>query len=172
MSEMTTEQAQGRIDFGRTDTMTRAVHLVECPHLVQKQWHPATEQDLATLPVCSWSRDQLVGHGRSHPLTLEEAIREHGTPEAAVRPIKEALRFVTFDEIWLPYSRSYVALGLDGRAVASFGKSYVQVGDQRVDLPDHVAARRAGHTTAPARGELCPRCFIQMPLTGICDDCA
>ena len=98
-------------------------------------------------------------------------MRVHGTPAAAVALIKEHLKFVTYDEIWLPYSKSYVALGLDGRAVASFGKSYVEVGDHRVDLPGYVAGRAAGRSSQPTYGETCPTCFIAMPLTGICDNC-
>ena len=115
-----TELPIDALELGRTDTLTHAVHLAECPHLVGKQWHPATESEIDELRLCQWSQDQLSGHGRSHPATLEDAMREQGTPADAVPLIKEHLRFVTYDEIWLPYSRSYVALGLEGRAIASF----------------------------------------------------
>ena len=80
--------------------------------------------------------------------------------------------FVTYDELWLPYSRSYVALGLEGRAVASFGKSYVWVGGRRIDLPGYVAASRSGHRSQPARGEVCPGCHQESALNGACpNDC-
>jgi hypothetical protein len=155
---------------GRTATGTR-VHLADCPHLVGKDWHPATEAEIDAHPVCDWSRDQLTGQGRSHPATLEDAMREQGTPAGAVALIREHLKFVTYDEIWLPYSRSYVALGLDGRAVAGFGKTYVWVGRTRIDLPGYAAGRHTGRSDQPSYGETCPRCFLQMPLTGVCDIC-
>jgi len=178
MSEMRMEQRPegAGVRFARTDTLTQAVHLVECPHLVGKRWHDATDHDLATLPVCAWSRDQLEGHGRLHPATLEDAMREHGTPAGAVRLIKQALKFVTYDDIWLPYSRSYVALGVRGRAVASFGKSYVEIGDRRIDLGPGVS-RLAGARTStsgraqPAYGDDCPIHHVAMSLAGTCDDC-
>lgn len=74
--------------LGRTVTSTR-VHLADCPELVGRDWYKVTEGELAGYPVCHWSRDQLEGVGRSHPATLEDAMREHGTPAAAVALIKE-----------------------------------------------------------------------------------
>jgi hypothetical protein len=159
-------------ELGRTDTLTLAVHLTECPHLVGKDWHPATQAEIDELRLCKWSQDQLNGHGRSHPATLEDAMREQGTPAGVVPLIKEHLRFVTYDEIWLPYSRSYVALGLEGRAIASFGKSYVWVGGRRIDLPGYVAASRSGHRSQPTHGEVCPGCYQERALNGACpNDC-
>lgn len=156
--------------FGRTATATR-VHLAECPHLVGKEWHEATELELDRYPLCDWSQKELSGLGRSHPATVAEAMREQGTPAGAAPLIKEALKFVTFDEIWLPYSRSYVALGLDGRAVASFGKTYVKVAGNRVDLPGYVAGWHQGHTKQAAYGEVCPQHHIAMSISGLCDLC-
>lgn len=164
------EPSREDLTFGRTATATR-LHLSDCPHLVGKDWHAADQAGIDGYPLCQWSRDQLEGLGRLHPETLEDAMRVHGTPAGAVALIKEHLKFVTYDEIWLPYSLSYAALGLDGRAVASFGKSYVEVGEGRVDLPGYVAGRASGRSHRPTYGGLCPNCFLLMPLTGICDDC-
>ena len=155
---------------GRTATSTRR-HLAECPHLVGRDWHVATEAEIAAYPLCSWSQDQLGGHGRSHPATLEDAMREQCTPAEAVALIKEHLKFVTYDEIWLPYSRSYVALGLGGRAVAAFGKTYLWVGGRRIELPTYVRNRHQGHRAQPGVGEPCPIHFIARSLTGVCDLC-
>lgn len=157
--------------LARTDTLTRAVHLAECPHLVDRSWHLADQGEIDAHRLCQWSQDQLSGHGRLHPDTLDDAMRLQGTPAEAKRLIKEALTFVTFDEIWLPYSKSYVALGLDGRAVAAFGKSYVWVGGSRVDLPGYVAGRHAGRSTQPSYGETCTRHHIAKSLSGVCDLC-
>lgn len=156
--------------LGRTATGTR-VHGIDCPHLVGKEWHLASEAEVGAHPLCDWSEDQLSGHGRSHPETLEAAMREQGTPEAAKPLIKELLASVGYDEIWLPYSRSYVALGLNGRAGASFGKTYAWVDGRRVDLPGHVASGHQGHRATPPYGEACPITFEAHPLTGECDRC-
>lgn len=166
-----TQLSADAFDFARTDTLTKAIHLAECPHLVGKRWHEATATEMDQLRLCHWSEKQLSGHGRSHPASLAAAMREQGTPAAAVPLIREALKFVTYAEIWLPYSKCYVALGLGGRAVASFGKSYVKVAGRRVDLPGYAAGRHQGHTKQAAHGEICPTCFVTMPLTGICDNC-
>ena len=40
--------------------------------------------------------------------------------------------------------------------VASFGKTYVTVGDRRIDLPNYVAGRHDGRTAAPTYGDTCP----------------
>jgi hypothetical protein len=156
--------------FARTASATR-VHLVNCPHLVGRDAHVVDEIEIATYGLCEWSQDQLDGVGRSHPATLEEAMREQGTPAGAVSLIREHLRFVRYDEIWLPHSRSYVALGRGGRAVAAFGKSYMWVGGRRIDLPGYVDTRHAGHRSQPSYGDTCQGCHIMLPLSGVCDDC-
>lgn len=170
LAAVTSVLPQDALVLGRTATSTR-LHLADCPHLVNRDWRQAADAELDGYPVCDWSRDQLEGVGRSHPATLEDAMREQGTPAEAVALIKEHLKFVTYDEIWLPYSKSYVALGLDGRAVAGFGKTYVWVGRTRVDLPGYAAGHHTRRTDQPAYGEICPRCFLQMPLTGTCHTC-
>jgi len=50
--------------FARRATATRA-HLVDCPHLVGKEWHLCTEGEVAAYRVCDWSQDQL--NGRPQP---------------------------------------------------------------------------------------------------------
>lgn len=156
--------------FGRTATSTRH-HLAECPHLVDRDWHPCSEEEVATYPLCTWSQDQLDGVGRSHPATLADAMRELGLPVGNERLVRELLAFVSYDELWLPYSRSYVALGFEGRGVAYFGKSYVWVRGHRTDLPNHTNTSHAGGRSVQY-GDTCPRCFLAMPFSGACDDCS
>ncbi|MET3962820.1 hypothetical protein ABIE44_002754 [Marmoricola sp. OAE513] len=156
--------------FGRTATSTRR-HLVTCPHLVNRTWHVCDQVELAAYEICDWSQDQIDGVGRSHPATMEDAIRELGLPSGNEPIVRDLLKFVTFDEIWLPYSRSYVALGLGGRAVAAFGKSYVWVGGRKTELPNYSETSHAGGK-AVTYGETCPVHFIAMPKTGVCDGCS
>jgi hypothetical protein len=156
--------------LGRTSTATRN-HLVECPHLVGRDWYVASETEADLYPLCDWSQNQLGGTGRTHFATVADAMRLHGTPTAVAPLINEALRFVRFDDIWTVYNQSYVALGYEGRAVASFGKTWVQVGDHRIELPGYVAGEHQGHHAQPAYGDTCPVHFVAMSLGGTCDDC-
>lgn len=157
--------------YGRTASATRT-HLVDCPHLVGREVVAVDAPDFGTHPLCEWSRDQLDGTGRSHPATLDDAMRDQGTPVHSRPLIKQYLEGVDHDEIWLPYSRSYVALGRDGRAVATFGKAWIWIRDVgRFDLPGYRGSSGEGRRVAPTYGDSCPRCFLQMPLSGTCDQC-
>ena len=89
------------------------------------------------------------------------------------RLIVEALRGVEHDEIWLPHSKSYIALGLEGRGVAWVGKGYVFVKATGafVELPG-LPGRRWWRDAAPGacrRG--LPRHFEVRSLTGTCSGC-
>ena len=82
------------------------------------------------------------------------------------------MRFVTYDQIWVPNSRSYVALGHYGRGVAWFGKTYVvpAVGEF-LELPDYSAGRGGGVPAHDQVGETCSVHFVTRSLTGVCDLC-
>ena len=56
------------------------------------------------MPVCSWCRAEIDGVGRSYHDTLEDAMRAFGCHVGTTALIRHALRSVTFDQIWLPYS--------------------------------------------------------------------
>ena len=98
-------------------------------------------------------------------------MRELGLAAGNEALVREYLRFVTYDEIRLPYSRSYVALGLNGRAVASFGQTYVWVGGRRVDLPGYVAGQRSGHRSPSTYGDMCAKHHLARSLSGVCELC-
>ena len=57
------------------------------------------------------------------------------------------------------------------RTVAGFGKTYYWVGSKRFNLPSYVDSSRSGHTAPQAYGDVCPTCYLALPLTGVCDDC-
>lgn len=156
--------------YFRTATGTR-VHRPECPHLVEAEAHAATPAERLQHPVCDWSRAQEEGYGREHFDTIEDAMRRVGVPVGAHDTVLAALRFVGHDEIFTVHSLTYGALGRDGRTVAGFGKTYYWVRDKRINLPSHVDISRSGHAAPQVHGRICPDCKIEMPLTGICDDC-
>jgi hypothetical protein len=173
MSESTFEPGEvlgSAQTFFRTASGTR-VHLPQCPHLVETDAHRVTAAERLAHPVCDWSQAQLGGFGREHFDDLEGALRRIGVPVEAHDVVLHALRFVDHDEVFVVHSLTYGALARDGRTVAGFGKTYYWVGDRRVNLPTYVEGTRAGHTRDGAHGAVCPVHFVEMSLTGVCDDC-
>lgn len=156
--------------YFRTATGTR-VHRPECPHLVGTDVHVASPVERLQHPVCDWSRAQDEGYGREHFDTVEDAMRRLGVPVEAHDTILGALRFVRHDEVFTVNSLTYGALGARGRTVAGFGKTFYWVGDERINLPSYVDSSRSGHTAPKAHGGSCSGCHLELPLTGVCDDC-
>lgn len=71
----------------------------------------------------------------------------------------------------MPYSSSYVALGLAGRGVAWTGKTYVvPAAGVSVALPGFIGVDKDRLGRSEGRwGEFCPRCFHLRSLSGVCD---
>ena len=103
------------------------LHLPECPHVLGSDVHVATPGELAGVPVCGWSQAEVDGVGRRYFVSLEAAMRSFGSHAGTEHLIRAELRDVLYDEIWVPHSGSYIALGLGGFAVAWVGKTYVQL---------------------------------------------
>ena len=125
--------------------------------------------DRLALAVCTWCQAEIAGQGRTYYATLEDALRALGCHEGTHRLIREALRFVRFDQVWLPHSESYVALGLDGPGVAWVGKGYVFVKATGafVELPGYRASRGGGSPLDVRWGATCDRHFVARSLTGV-----
>lgn len=145
-------------------------HLAQCPHLVGA----TTIRPLATdenLQLCDWCSKELSGHGRTYFDDLDRALAAFKAPLENRRLIKDALRDVEHDQIWMPYSSSYVALGLGGRGVAWTGKTYVVPAPGfSIELPGFIdAARSAGSAANDRWGGLCVQCFHQRSVTGACE---
>lgn len=150
----------------------RRLHVPGCPHVESTLRH-ATPDELEQLAVCEWCRAELDGVGRTYYASLDEAMRALGCWEGTQALIRAALRFVRHDQIWLPHSVSYIALGLDGRGVAWVGKGYVAVKatGAYVELPGHREGRGGGAPRAERYGEVCERHRLARSLTGSCDLC-
>ena len=173
MSELNPENSPAQdcdTVYFRSATGTR-VHLAHCPSLRDTDAHQATAAERLAHGVCSWCTDQLNGHGREYFQTLGDLMTRVGVPADAQPIIRDALKFVTYDELYTVHSLSYGALAFQGRPVASFGKTYYWVGGNRVNLPSYVAGSGTGHAAPKAYGEICPVHFVAMSLNGICDDC-
>lgn len=166
-----TVQPQISVELFRTATGQR-LHVAGCPR-IGSPLVVAMARDLADLEVCTWCRAEIDGVGRTYCRSLDEAMRVLGCWEGTQRLVREALRFVTHDRVWLPHSDSCVALGLDGRCVARVGKGYVDVvaTGAYVELPGHRAGKGGGAPRVERVGRTCPTCFVATSLTGSCDTC-
>ena len=152
----------------RTETGSR-LHIPACYHVHGVPLFEASAEDRASLPVCSWCQAELDGVGRTPYAMLREALIGFGAYGDTWTLIERALADVEHDEIWIPNSRAYVALGYRGRGVAWVGKTYVQTREGAFTALDGYAPGSGCGSKPPERfGDVCPRCCMVKPLTGEC----
>lgn len=149
------------------------LHLPMCSHVYGYPMTEASSDDLATIEVCHWCSKELEGVGRTPHDSLGDAMRFFGMPVEAQAKVREALRDLEWTAIWTPYSKSYIAVGHEAAAAAWIGKTYIAVkGEPVVELPGYSPGGGGGSPAEERAVELCPVHFIQLPATGVCDDCA
>lgn len=154
----------------RTETGGR-LHIAACPH-IGGGIRLADAAERLAMEVCSWCRKELDGVGRRYFDNLEDAMRAFRTYAGTEQLIRDALRFTTHDQIWLPPSSSYVALGHEGRGVAWFGKTWiVPASGVWQELPGYHAGSGGGAQAEALLGEICPVHHVARALTGACDLC-
>lgn len=154
----------------RSETGAR-LHIVACPHLGGKV-RPADAAERLAMPVCTWCQAELDGVGRTYFTDLDEAMREFGTHVSDKQRIRDALRFVTWDQVWVPNSRCYVALGHEGRGVAWFGKTYVVPSPGAfLELPGYSPAYGGGSPREERHGDVCSTHRIERSVSGACELC-
>ena len=154
-------------EFRATDNGGRK-HIAQCPYLVGSTTRPVLEEE--DLPVCDWCSKELSGHGRRSFDDLTQALDAFRAPLENRALILQELRHVEHDAIWMPYSGSYVALGLEGRGVAWTGKTYV-VPRPGVSIPLHgyTAGEGGGRSRSEQRAAVvCPSCWQQKAVSGVC----
>ncbi len=131
----------------------------------------ANEADLEAWQVCSTCQAELGGHGRQYFDNLERALEAY-VPLQARQKVRNLARDVDYDAVWAPNSRSYIALGSDGTAVAYVGKTYWRSGGALTELPGYDSGAGGGPAAAGARqGRECPTCNVLMPVAGGCGTC-
>ena len=143
-------------------------HLAQCPHLVGSTTRPVRDDE--DLPVCDWCAKELSGHGRRPFTDLGQALDAFQAPLENRSLILAELRHVEHDQVWMPYSGSYVALGLGGRGVAWTGKTYV-VPRAGVSIPLHGytdSSRAGGRRVEDRPRVVCSSCFQVKAVTGVC----
>jgi hypothetical protein len=148
------------------------LHLPSCPHVRGADVQEASAVEQAETPICLLSRAELDGHGRRRFKSLEDAMRFFGTHAGDERTVRDEVRHLLFDEIWVPNSGTYIAFGLGGLAVAWVHKGYIEFRDGRmVTLASYAPGGGGGAARESRYGDLCRTGVHQMPLTGICDFC-
>lgn len=154
----------------RTENGTR-LHIAPCPFLGPSAREAGSSERIA-MSVCSWCQAEIDGAGRTYFDDLEDAMRFFGTHLGSDHLVREALRSVTFDQVWVPHSKSYIALGHEGTAVSWIGKTYVVPGPGLfVELPDYAPHHGGGAERDERFGERCERHFIARGLNGSCELC-
>jgi len=159
------------IELFRTATGSR-VHLTMCPHFESDTVRiRATGVEVETLGICDWSQAEIDGVGRTYHDTIEEALEDKGVPHHLRPELTRLLGLVEYETIYVPNSRTYVAVGRDGRAVAWAGTTFVGYIDRpAVYLPEYVAGAGGGATGREAAwGDVCPDCFTARSVTGSCN---
>jgi hypothetical protein len=159
------------VQLSRTATGQK-LHIPPCPHVLGVELIEVSKTDAEGYDVCTWCQAELDGVGRTYYDSLDDAMRAFQTYEETRATIKEALRAVTFDAIWIPNSRSYIALGDKGLGVAWVGKTYIVPGRGGfIELPGFSPGSGGGTARSERTGEICPGCFTEMPLAGGCGTC-
>jgi len=145
------------------------LHIRPCPHIQGVEVVPATAADLEERAVCSWCAAELAGEGRTYHRTVEEALADMGAPQHATPELARLLKLVDFDDVFVPFSRSYVAVSSGGLGVAWAGKTYVDYRDHpMVMLPDYAPGGGGGAEISQAWGPDCRVCFTSRSRNGAC----
>jgi hypothetical protein len=158
----------------------KKLHARECQHLTEKSLallEPATELDVAKIPICSSCRDALTSGGRTYFQSFDGALEALPVPvEHRVR-MREIAGALDRNRVWIPASHSYIAVspGPGIQASAYFNKSFVDThkddgGYEREWMPGHSSGAAVAAAQAPAP-RVCPSCFVQLPASGQCDNC-
>jgi hypothetical protein len=169
---MSNKLLAGKMEWELVHTATGGrLHIRLCPHVFGvENLVPATSADRETTPVCSWCQAELDGVGRTRHESIETALADSGAPQHARPELARLLRIVEHDTVYVPNSRSYVAVARDGVIVASAGKTYVWYPDRPVvQLDDYASATGASATPGPEDwGEICESCFTTRSKNGSC----
>ena len=144
------------------------------PTSAARPWSKSPKLTTRDRDVCAWCQAEIDGLGRTYFTSLEDAFRDYGSFHDSRQLIRELLAGVAFDSIWVPNSRAYIALGIDGRGVAWVGKTYVYIREGATfhELPGYSPHQRSSgrrHDEVPT--QFCPIHYLAMPLTGLCPDC-
>lgn len=181
MTEMTIDDAlalaEGKGEHLYHTATGKRVHIYSCMHFeLDSQRIETTPDNIGDRTICvSYCAKELSGHGRQHPANVDDAFRRFQLPVEAQATARAEAAKVDFDDLWIPYSNSYIAFGRDGYAQAWILKSEFRHKDGRsvpFDLVD--VGPVLGSSSRPERpAQFCPEHpGIALPLSGKCEECA
>ena len=148
------------------------LHLPSCPHIARfREVVPATEPEIATMSVCNWSQAEIDGFGRTYFDTVEEAMDAFQSSPEAREIVRAEIKDLAFDSVWIPYSRSYIALGRDGLAVGWILRTIIDLAGRVIELPDYAPRSRSIAGDSERRGPVCSTCWMEMSVSGVCNAC-
>ena len=148
------------------------LHIRGCSHLTTaSEVLAATEQNAGTRELCTECAAELTGQGRTPFEDLERAMESFAMPVEVRVTVRNLVAHVAVDRIWIPYSRSYIALGKDGTRAVYIGKTYVWIDGELTTLPGYAPGGGGGTATSERDRPVCPACGYELPGTGICDYC-
>lgn len=140
---------------------------------------PATELDQQKFKVCKSCLVRLAGATNADFDSFDAALDALPIPQAHRPAMREIAEGLDKTRIWIPSSRSYVAIspGPGEEVGAFFNKGFVDVqeaggGYKRVLMAGFSGTQTNSFAHAPdAAPASCPGCYMQLPATGRCDAC-
>lgn len=148
------------------------LHLPDCPHVLGSDVHVATAEERESVRICEWSQAELAGVGRRRFDALDDAMRYFGMHVGTESLVRELVRDLLVDLVWVPNSGSYIALAVDGRVAAWVHKGHVQFADGRLEkLPGYAPGGGGSARADEQLGEICTTHFVVRGLNGSCEMC-
>ena len=116
---------------------------------------------------------------RKHFEDVESAMAALPVPVESRPLVRETIRGIKYDEIWINDANGYVALSHRGDKVSAYiNRGFVDVLDGpdyvRTTLPGFVVREGGVRREAVREAEVarCPVHHMALPANGVCDDCA
>jgi hypothetical protein len=115
--------------------------------------------------------------GRRTFATFDAALEEFRIPLENLPAVREYLSRHSYREAYIPPSGTYIAMVPSAGGPVhyiNYGTIYGRKPDgtgELIALPTNQLGRSGssrGNSTAPKAAELCPICFLEMPLSGEC----
>ncbi len=112
----------------------------------------------------------MDGVGRTYHDSVEAALGDMGASQHARPELARLMNEVDWDQVFVPYSRSYVCVLKEDRPMAWCGKSYVDYPDRpTVTLPGFIGREGdGGRKPEGVWGATCPDCNEARSLFGAC----
>jgi hypothetical protein len=165
-----------RVPYGRV------LHGKDCQHISADRLaslQPATELDRQKFKICKTCVEALAGSGPDDFDSFDAALEALPIALAQRPAMREIAEGLDKTRIWIPSSRSYVAVspGPGHEVTAYFNKGFVDVqqdggGYKRVLMAGFSGTQTSSFAHAPdAAPASCPSCYMQLPATGRCDSC-